>query len=318
MKTLIVVNGEDAPGINTFIARYVSLALKNGDEVYGADGGFPKVIEGKIAPINPIIVRRLNAVGGSVLAASKVSTFTAEDTQDKLKATLKQHGIDNIVLFGDKNTLVNLPPQLQEWGIHHLGIPTAVENNIPGTEVSLGFDSACNYAIQSIDNVLATAHAVPGRAFMIETLGGKTGYIALNVAYGTGAHAVLLPEYEYTHEWLGQHLAKVMERKAFAIVVLPDGVNAIPQMSEIIPKLTGTPLHYIQLGHAQRGTSVSFLDRQLAYDMARVTYQSLREGTNAGIIAFRKGTVELTPTEHVLEDAPPPNRQLYNFINELT
>lgn len=317
MRTLLVVSGGDAPGINTFISRYCTLAHANGDDVYGADGGFAGLLDGHIHPISRGIARRLDGQGGTLLASSRVPVLSQDNAQARLREQLTQLNIDNIVLFGGNGTLRHIPPLLRVWNIPFMGIPTTIDNDIPGTARTLGFDTACNYAYQAIDGIIATAHALPGRIFMVETLGGDTGYIALAVADGAGAHAVLLPEYEFSLEWFGERLKDAIAREQHALVVLSEGVKAIPQFEEAIPRLTGVRLRYTKLGHAQRGGHVSHIDRVLAGDFARTAYTALRAGARHGIVIVRDGTVILSEDGSTASPLSLPDRATYARINGL-
>ncbi len=318
MRSLIVVNGGDAPGINTFIARYSVLAAQHGDSVYGADAGFAGVLNGDIAPVDRRVARRLDGIGGTVLASTREAALAADDAQAKLTHVINEFEIDNIVMFGGNGSLTHIPPLLKAWNVPHIGIPTTIDNDVVGTEETLGFDSACNYAYQAIDGVIATAHALPGRIFMVETLGGDTGYIALAVAYGAGAHVALVPEYDFEDAWLGERIKDAIARERHALVVLSEGVKQIPQFAEMIPRLTGVRLRYTRLGHAQRGGHVTHRDRVLAQAMARTAYFALKDGTQTGITTVRGGQVALADYNLADLELPPPNRTLYDIINGLT
>ncbi len=315
MRTLIVVNGGDAPGINTLIARY--LALAEGNPVYGANGGFSGVLNGDIRPLSMAEVGPVAGLGGSLLASTRDAALAADDARDCLVDALDQHNIANVLLFGGNGTLKHIPPLLREWGVPVIGIPTTIDNDVPGTDRTLGFDSACNFAYQSVEGVLATARALPGRIFMIETLGGDTGYIALEVALGSGAHAVLVPEYDYDDDWLAGRLKHAINRYGHALAVLSEGVPTIPQLDKQIPRLTGVRLRYTRLGHAQRGGPVSHADRRLALDMARVAYAGFQSGVDFGTVIVREGQVMLYEDGLANFELSPPNRPQYDFINGL-
>lgn len=315
MRTLICVNGGDAPGINTFISRYSVLAAQHKDNVLGGIEGFHGVVHGRVRNISREEARRLDGTGGTLLSSTREPALASPDAEVRLKAVLAEYEIDNVVLFGGNGTLTHIPKLLKAWSIPYIGIPTTIDNDVPGTEYTLGFDSACNFAYQTIDGVIATAHALPGRIFMVETLGGDTGYLALEIAQGAGAHLVLLPEYEFEDAWLGTRLRDAIDREAHALVVLSEGVSKIPQFETLIPQLTGVRLRYTRLGHAQRGGTVTHKDRLLADQLARLTYASLRNGAQAGITVVRDQRVQLV--DYALEDKTlsPPDRHRYNLIN---
>ncbi|MEL6149152.1 MAG: 6-phosphofructokinase [Chloroflexota bacterium] len=315
MRTLIVVNGGDAPGINALIARFISMANRNGDEVCGGNAGFAGVLRDEIRPLSLADVGPVAGHGGSILTSTREPALAKDEARDRLTAILKRHSIDNILLFGGNGTLTYIPPRLRQWGVPVIGIPTTIDNDVAGTDRTLGFDSACNYAYQAVEGVLATARALPGRIFMVETLGGDTGYIALDVAMGAGAHAVLVPEYDYSDEWLAHRLRDAIESDGHALVVLSEGVKKIPQMPEMIPRMTGVRLRYTRLGHAQRGGTVSHADRRLAMDMARLAHHALRRGITSGTVIVRNGQMMVYEDDIQNFELSPPNRAEYDFVN---
>jgi 6-phosphofructokinase 1 len=181
LKTLMVVSGGDAPGINATLLRYTTLAAEHGDIVVGAIGGFSGLLNNQIFPLTTQTLLPWAGFAGSYLQSSREPVLSNSGAADHLKRAIQEHQIDNLILFGGDGTLRHIPPLLQEWGIPCIGLPTTIDNDIPGTERTLGFDSACNYAYSTIDGIIATAHALAGRIFMVETLGGYSGFLAMNI-----------------------------------------------------------------------------------------------------------------------------------------
>jgi 6-phosphofructokinase 1 len=317
MKTLIVVSGGDAPGINTVIARYLRLATKNGDTVLGARGGFEGVLTDNIERIDPTTITLFAGRGGTYLASSRKPVLSEEGAKQQLLASLEKHEVDNILLFGGDGTLRHILPLLHAWGVPTIGLPTTIDNDVSGTDYTLGHDSACNFAFQAIEGVLATAHALTGRIFMVETLGGHTGYLALAVAYSSGAQIVLVPEYDVSLEWLGNRLKDTVNRDGYALVVLSEGVSFIPELAEAVPRLTGIRLRYTRLGHAQRGGDVTYYDRFVAHEMSRLSYDAFKQQVNIGTIIAQAGQLSLYEGTLSGEAKSPPNYNQYAFINEL-
>jgi 6-phosphofructokinase 1 len=198
-----------------------------------------------------------------------------------------------------------------------VALPTTIDNDVAGTERTLGFDSASNFAYQAIEGVMATAHALQGRIFMVETLGGDTGYLALDVAYATGAHAVLIPEYDFDIGWFADRLKMAIEKDGFALAILSEGVKTIPQLPEAIPQLTGIRLRYTRLGHSQRGGAVSHIDRRLASDMAQIAHTAFHDGILNGAIIVQEGKTSLYQGKFGAEKKAKPDLNLYNLVNEL-
>jgi len=317
MKTLLVVSGGDAPGINTALLQYTRLARQNGDEIVGAVGSFAGVLDGRIIDLQPEMIAPVAGLGGSYLASSREPVLRDPQNRQKLSEILTSHQIDNVVVFGGDGTLRNIPPILNDMGIACIGIPTTIDNDVPGTEMSIGFDSACNFAYQTIDNLLATARALPGRIFSVETLGGNTGLLALDIAAGSGAHAVLVPEYAYSDDWLIQRLKDAVQREQYALVILSEGVATSRTLVEDIQEKSGLKIRDTRLGHGQRGTPPSHRDRVLASEMAQAAYDALPAGTTMGTMVVSGGKINLQAGK--LADLPPrlPDQSLYNQVNGL-
>ncbi len=317
MKTLMLVSGGDAPGINTAFYHYARAAARYGGRVYGARGGFAGLLDGAVSLLTPEAAAPWAGVGGSLLESSREPVLSKQDAEQQLKARLAEWDINGLVLFGGDGSLRHLPPLLEAWEIPCIGIPTTIDNDVAGTEQTLGFDSACNYAYHVIDGMRATAHALPGRIFTLETLGGDTGYLALAVADGAGADAVLLPEYEYDENWLAERLREAATTRGHALLVMSEGVKTKEAVVANIPQWTGIRVRDTRLGHAQRGGAPSHRDRALAAEMARIAYAALRDGTRAGVVVVRGGRAALH--EGSLAGAPQsaPDRVLYDFINGL-
>ncbi|MDX1994062.1 MAG: 6-phosphofructokinase [bacterium] len=314
MKTLMVVSGGDAPGINSAIAHYTAFAQSRGDTVVGAMGGLPGLVEGTVVPLSLQQILPWAGHAGSLLQTSRDPVLSQPDAEERVRQTLTQHHIDGVLIFGGNGTLRYIPPLLQRWGVASVGIPTTIDNDVPGTELTLGFDSACNFAYHSIDGALLTAHALPGRMFMVETLGGNTGMLAVAVAHGAGAHAVLVPEYEYDIDWLSVRLINASQQHGYALLVLSEGIPHARTLADTLPQTTGIRMRDIRLGHAQRGAVPSHRDRVLAADMARAAYQALQNGLQSGVVIVRDQQVQIhegiLPTDTVL-----PERALYDRIN---
>jgi len=317
MKTLIVVSGGDAPGINTVIARYVQLASRAGDLVVGVQSGFEGVLEGRFVDINPLIIELLSSRGGSYLTSSRVPILSEADAEQRLVGILEREQIDHVLMFGGDGSLRHILPLLHNWGIPCIGLPTTIDNDVADTDYTLGHDSACNFAFHAIDSALATAHALPGRIFIIETLGGKTGFLAQAIAFSAGAQAVAIPEYEMRLEWFAERLKTNTAQYGYGLAVICEGVSFVPQLEEAIPRLTGLRLRYVKLGHAQRGGEVSHFDRTVAHTMGKLAYYGFKDNVQIGTVIAKEGQFSLHEGALSGDVKPPPNRKIYTFINEL-
>ena len=317
MKTAIVISGGDAPGINTAIDSYARLASQKGDQVLGAPGGFAGLLDGQLAAIDRPLLTLLAGRGGSILQSSRAPALQQPNARDRLHQVMRRHKIDNLLLFGGDGSIRHVLPLLAEWGISTIVLPTTIDNDVAGTDYTLGHDSACNFALQAVDGIRATANALPGRIFLLETLGAPTGHLALAIAYASGAHLALLPEYPLELNWLANRLADTVDRDGYALVVLSEAYPDISRLLEEIPRLSGVRVRYTALGHAQRGADVSHRDRLIAREMSRIAWRAFRDGAAFGVVGLRDGALTLHPGALPSAIKPPPDRKLYEFVNQL-
>lgn len=314
MKVLFVVSGGDAPGINSALYHGARLAALYSDEVVGAQGGFPGVLKEGFLPLTPSMLLPWTAMPGSILSSSRDPVLAQADAQTTLGEVLRHNGIHGLILFGGNGTLRYIPPLLAQWGLPCVGIPTTIDNDVPGTETTLGFDSACGFAHSVIDGMRATGHALPGRIFTLETLGGPTGFLALEIARAAGADVVLLPEYAYGAAEVADRLARAIEEQGHALMVYSEGLQGKEAVLEAIPKLTGVRVRATALGHAQRGGIPSHRDRTLAAEMVKLAFQSLHEGVQAGVTIVKNGRAVLH-SGVITETEKLPDFALYQRIN---
>jgi 6-phosphofructokinase 1 len=317
MKTLLVVSGGDSPGVNAALFQYTRLARSQGDEVIGTAGSFAGLLAGHLVDLQTDILAGVAALGGSYLPSSRDPVLKDPANRKKLLEMLAANQVDNILLLGGDGTLRHIPPILAEMGVVCATLPTTIDNDVPGTEDTIGFDSACNFAHHTIDNLLATARALPGRIFSVESLGGNTGLLALDIAYAAGAHAVLVPEYGYNDAWLVERLKQAVQHDHYALLVLSEGVVASRTLVSDMKARFGLQIRDTRLGHGQRGGSPSHHDRVLASRMARVAYDALRTGAKAGTVVVKHGQLDFYPD--FLRDMPTrlPDQNLYNRVNGL-
>lgn len=315
MKILAVVSGGDAPGINAALYYLAAQAARHGATLIGASGGFPAVLDEQFVELTPRALLPWAAMAGSYLPSSRVPVLAQPDAQVQMQNVLAKHAIDALVVFGGDGTLRHIPPLLARWGVAFIGLPTTIDNDVPGTEMTLGFDSACNFAYPVIDGMRATGHALAGRIFTLETLGGSNGNLALAIAHAAGVDVVLLPEYAYAVETVCARLQHAAEHNGFALLVYTEFLPDKDALLAAIPQQTGIRIRSTLLGHAQRGGAPTHRDRWLAAAMVDQTINALQRGIKTGIVVVRGENVLLH--EGMLEDYPArlPDRALYYRIN---
>ncbi len=321
MKILIIVSGGDAPGINAALFHLADTAAQHGDTLIGARGGFSGVLAEQFMPLDARALAPLIGLGGSFLPSSRDPVLKEETNRQQLQAIFKRHGFDHLILFGGGGTLHYLPPILQTLGINCVGIPTTIDNDIAATTYSLGFHSACEFAYHAVDGIRATAGALEGRLFTLETLGGDSGMLALSIASGSSADGVLLPEYPNVDEdALAARLKAAIVRKGHALLVYNEYVQGKNELIERIAVKVGVRLRDTRLGHAQRGGTSVHMDRILAQDFARIAYGAAQQRVSYGMTVLEQSTHFAFLQQHFIEEdrVKAPNPYAYNLINGIT
>jgi len=316
MRTLLVVSGGDAPGVNAALYHYTRAAALNGDEVFGAIGAFEGLLQEQLKPLSPQELDPVVGQGGSYLPSSREPVLKEASNCERLKGVLERHCIDNLVLFGGDGTLSNLAAILQSLNIACLGIPATIDNDVPGSELTLGFASACSMAQQMIDGLRATARALPGRAFAVEVLGGHTGFLALDIAYAAGADAVLIPEYAYDLGRIAKRLQDAARTYRYGLVIYSEGIGDSQRFTQAM-HAHGLHVRSSKLGHAQRGAPPVHQDRKLAADMALLAYHTLQQGARQGTVLVQQGKVRFLRTTVATLPRRLPERSLYERVNGL-
>jgi len=280
-------------------------------------GGLAGAVNGHLTDLRSELLAPVVGLGGSFLASSREPVLTDPLNRVRLIETISRQQIDNIVLFGGDGTLRTIPPILADMGLACIGVPTTIDNDVPGSEETIGFDTACSAASGVIDGLLTTARALPGRVFSVETLGGHTGFLALEIAYVANAQAVLLPEYPYEVDWLVERLHLGVQRDQAALVVLSEGIRGSRTLVDTLQQDYDLRVRDTRLGHGQRGANPTHHDRVLALHMMDLAYAALSEGRTQGTTVVQQGCMMLI--DDLINELPArqPDRQLYEQINGL-
>lgn len=265
-RIAVLTSGGDAPGMNACIRAIVKSADKDKIEVVGILDGFQGLIEGRHIKLNSDAVNNCIHLGGTLLGTARSKAFHTSDGRKEAMLFLKEMAIDALIAIGGDGTFKGLSILSHEMNIPVMGIPGTIDNDIMGTDQTIGFDSCLNTIVQSIDKIRDTASS-HHRVFFVEVMGKNSGCVALNAALASGAEDVLIPE-EFTNiEQLADHIKYQNKGKRSSIVVVAEGDDAggAKQILEkVSPLLPEYELRYSVLGHIQRGGSPSAKDRILA------------------------------------------------------
>ncbi len=294
-KIAILTSGGDAPGMNAAIRAAVRKAIYCGMEIYGIERGFAGLINPspwrkmELSSVAGIIHR-----GGTILHTARAPEFMEKAVQEKAAARLRERGIEGIVVIGGDGSFRGAQA-LDVLGIKAVGIPGTIDNDIYGTDSTIGFDTAVNTVLDALNRLrdTATSH---GRVFVVEVMGRHNGFIALAAGLAGGAEVILVPEIEFDLDQICRRLVKgVRRQKTHSIILVAEGAASAFCVGAQIEQKTGLETRVTVLGHIQRGGSPSAADRLLASRMGAAAVDLLREGRGGMITAAKGGAIHPVP-----------------------
>ncbi|MBX0289137.1 6-phosphofructokinase [Hymenobacter sp. HSC-4F20] len=291
MKRIAVfTSGGDAPGMNACIRAVVRTAVYHGIEVYGIMRGYSGMIKGEFVKLDSASVANTIQKGGTILKSARSQKFLTKEGRQQAFDQLVNHGIDGLVAIGGNGTFTGAMIFEQEFGIPTVGAPGTIDNDLYGTDYTIGYDTAVNTALEAIDKIRDTADS-HDRCFFVEVMGRDSGYIAIPCAIGGGAEIVMVPETQMSTEAVIDNLKTSWQRsKTSFLVVVAEGeeegnVHAVAQqVKAAIPELD---TRVTIIGHIQRGGSPSASDRMLASQIGIAAVEGLMNGMRnvmAGIV----------------------------------
>lgn len=290
-KIAVFTSGGDAPGMNACIRAVVRTGIYKNLEVFGIYRGYEGMIEGDIKPMYSHSVSNIVQRGGTILKSARSMEFKTPEGRKQAYENLKSHGIEGLVAIGGDGTFTGAKLFFEEYGIPTVGCPGTIDNDIYGTDYTIGYDTAVNTALEAIDKVRDTA-AAHDRIFFVEVMGRDAGFIAVDSGIGGGAEFVMVPETKTDLDSVVESLKGNRNHRTSSIVVVAEGDdlgNAEEIMKMVKDRVNDpkTEFKVTTLGHIQRGGSPTAFDRVLASRCGMSAVEGLLAGrTNcmAGII----------------------------------
>ena len=301
-KIAVLTSGGDAPGMNAAIRAVVRTGVSRGWEVFGIYQGYEGLISGRFMPLGPRDVGGIIQKGGTILGSARCQEFKTEEGQIKAIRRLNEFAIDGLVVIGGNGSQAGANA-LALHGFPVVGVASTIDNDLFGSEMTIGVDTALNIALEAIDRLKTTATSHQ-RAFLLEVMGRGCGYLALMSAIAGGAEAVVIPEIETDPEQIAQLLQDAYRRgKAHAIIVVAEGAtyNAAKlgdYFKEHRERL-GFDLRIAILGHIQRGGAPGAFDRILASRLGAAATQFLANGQYGVLAGLIKSEIIATPLVEV-------------------
>lgn len=320
-KIGVLTSGGDAPGMNAAIRAVVRSSFYYGIEAVGIYRGYEGMIEGDFETLDVRSVNHILGSGGTVLKSARCLEFHKPEVRQKAAEKLREYGIDAIVAIGGNGTFTGAKLLWEEQGIPVIGVPGTIDNDLHGSDCTIGFDTANNVVLQSIDNIRNTAMS-HNRLFFVEVMGRESGYIAAYTGLASGAFSVLIPENETSFEELIEKLEFGRKNgKTSSIVVVAEG-NKWGGASEIKAMIKEKAPYYDAkvsiLGHTQRGGAPTCFDRILASRLGVAAVEGLREGKTGVMAGVIKNDIAYTSLEDAIQFKDEVDKEILRVANILS
>ncbi len=313
-----MTSGGDSPGMNAAIRSVVRTGIANDIEVFGIEQGYKGIIQDKMRLLESKDVSNTIYRGGTFLRSARCLEFKTKEGREKGVQNLKKHDIEALVVIGGDGSLTGAKVLEDEYGYKVIGIPGSIDNDIYGTNISIGVDTALNNIIHAIDTINDTASS-HDRTFMVEVMGRNCGYLALTAAIAGGAEAALIPEIPFDLESILEKIRKRYEEgKTRSIILIAEGVGSAHDFGKTLQMMGGFDTRIMVLGHLQRGGSPTVFDRMLATRMGAAAVEGLMEGKTGVMTALVNKNIEFIPFEEVLGNTRQLDERLMKIAEDLS
>jgi 6-phosphofructokinase 1 len=297
----IFTSGGDAPGMNAALFAVAKTAESYGIKLSGIRRGFEGLIDNDLIPLNSRQLQRIMHLGGTLLKTARSDRFMTALGQQKAVRTVQKNNLDALIAIGGDGTFRGMLSLANIGNTPFIGIPGTIDNDITGTDYTLGFDSAVNTAIKCIDNIRDTAES-HNRVFLVEVMGRDSGYIGIYSGLSCGADSILIPESDEDIAYLLKKIKNYDSEDAFIVVVAEgDALRVEEVMSQIRNVNPHIELRVAKLGHIQRGGNPSAQDRMLGIRLGVLATTALIEGESGKIAGFCNNKPSLSPIEGVVK-----------------
>jgi len=319
-RIAVFTSGGDAPGMNAAIRSVVRTAGYHDLHVYGIYRGYDGMINGNIKRLERRDVGNIMHRGGTILKTARSEAFRTKEGREQAYEALTAHDIDACVAIGGNGTFTGAKIFMEEYDIPFVGLPGTIDNDIFGTDYTIGFDTAINTAIEAVDRIRDTADS-HNRLFFIEVMGRHSGYIALHTGIGSGASSIFLPEVDNSIEKLSSMLSKSAKRKKlFNLIIVAEG-NKNGNAMMIADKIKMMNPEYDTkvtiIGHLQRGGAPSCQDRVLSARLGYAAVESLLEGKSGVALGVINDEISYTPFEDAITKSKELNKDLIQMAEIL-
>ncbi|NNF34839.1 MAG: 6-phosphofructokinase [Saprospiraceae bacterium] len=320
-RIAVFTSGGDAPGMNAAIRAVVRTCSFHDLHVYGIYHGYDGMIKGDIVRLEKGDVANIIHRGGTILKTARSKDFMTKKGRQSAYETLMAHDIDGVVAIGGNGTFTGAHIFQKEFGVPMVGVPGTIDNDLYGTDYTIGFDTAVNTAVEAVDKIRDTADS-HSRLFFVEVMGRHSGFIALNTGIGSGAGGILIPESKSDVNALLEHLKKMAKRKKlFNLVVVAEGNEngSAHDIADIVKKeFTQYEPKVTIIGHLQRGGSPTALDRLIASEMGYHAVDFLMHHKSDIMTGIQNSKIVAVPLQDAIKKSKKPEKSMLKMANILS
>ena len=297
-RIAVFTSGGDSPGMNAAIRAVVRTGIHHGVEVFGVQSGYKGMIEGHINKLESSQVSNILQRGGTILKTARSQEFRTKEGMQKAHESLKANNIEAVIAIGGDGTFMGANEFSRQYDIPFVGLPGTIDNDLVGTDFTIGYDTALNTVIQAVDKIKDTA-ASHDRLFLVEVMGKDAGFIALRSGIGVGAESILVPETETNVSDLIKDLKKSLARKKTSSVVIvaegDESGGALKIAEQVKAEVPEYDTRVTILGHIQRGGSPSAMDRVLASRLGHAAVLAILNKQFGAMIGIVNNQIHFTP-----------------------
>lgn len=317
----VFTSGGDAPGMNAAIRAVVRTGLYYDLKVYGINRGYDGMVKGDIFEMDAKSVANIIQRGGTILRTARCDEFRTVEGRQKAYSQIKKFDIDALVVIGGDGSFTGADKFISEHDIPVIGLPGTIDNDLAGTDFTIGYDTAINTVIDAVDKIRDTAES-HNRIFIVEVMGRDSGLIALRSGIGSGAEAVLVPEIKTDFNALMERLDRSRKNKASRIVIVAEGDEeaggALEVAERVKTKFPNYDIRVSVLGHIQRGGSPTCMDRVLASRLGVAAVEGLLEGRKGEMAGLVNGVITFTPFYKAIKHLGTINPNLLKIVDILS
>lgn len=313
----VLTSGGDSPGMNASIRAVTRTALFHGLEVIGIRRGYEGLLDGDFVPMTRSTVGGILMHGGTILRTARCPEFMRPEGVNAGVSKLKENDIDALVVIGGDGSFHGAL-ELHKRGVQVVGVPGTIDNDMAGTDCTIGFDTACNTALECISKLRDTASS-HDRMFIVEVMGRHAGFLALETAVACGAEFVLVPEIPADIEAIIKKIHYAKEHgKTHSIIVLAEGVMPAHELADKLKGRCDYDPRIVVLGHIQRGGAPSSFDAVLASRLGYAAVECLLAGQSGVMVGRVKGEILASPLQRAWEERRPLDQDMLRIMDTLS